>query len=241
MRESEPGVEELNSWIRSHPETWGDAAPGLSISDDRLTRIAEQAISLATQRAGRRGRVRRRIVGAGIGGLCFVGGTVGVAAWLRSEPPTAPQIGVVCRAEPRVDADATVVEPKTDPIAACRALMQTETDGADDNLVACVGAGGAVEVFPGSDSTCAELGLVLADPEPTPYNLATIDLQERLVERINLEPCRPVSDVAALVKDILRDAGLEGWTVVVEPESVNGICGKADVDPVDRTVLVVDF
>lgn len=243
-REPEVSVEELRSWIRNHPESRTDSAGDAAISDERLDGIAERALVRVHDRERRRRRRRRRIVGAGIGGVTFVAGTVGVAAWLRSEPPTAPQIGIVCRSEAAVDADASVIEPGTDPIAGCREVLETSDLGGDvsnADLVACIGGGGAIEVFPGTDATCGQLGLVLADPEPTSENMAVIALQDRLSVEINASACQTVEAVARDAQNVLGDFDLPGWEVVVDPSSDNGVCGKADVDPASQTIVVVEF
>jgi len=238
--EPEVSVEELRSWIRTHPESW----IGTAISDERLASIAEQALARVHERQRRRRRGRRRIVGAGIGGVAFVAGTVGVAAWLRSEPPTAPQVGIVCRSEATVGADASVIEPGIDPIAGCRKVLETSDfagDAANADLVACIGAGGAIEVFPGTGATCGQLGLVLADPEPTSENTAIVVLQDRLSVEINLAACQSVSAVAETARAILGESNLTGWTVATDPSSVDGVCGKADVDPASKRIVVVEF
>lgn len=242
--EPEVSVEELRSWIRNHPESWKGSAADAPISDEQLGGIAERALLRARDGERRRGRRRRRIVGAGIGGVSFIAGTVGVAAWLRSEPPTAPQVGIVCRSEARVDADAYVIEPGLDPISGCRDVLETNGfygDVAGADLVACIGQGGAIEVFPGTDTTCTQLDLVLADPEPTPETMAIIALQDRLSVEINAAACQSVNSVARDARTILDEFDLTGWAVVVDPSSVDGVCGKADVDPESQTVLVVEF
>lgn len=243
-REPEVSVEELSSWIRNHPESWTGSATDSEFSDERLADIAERALVLVHDRERRRRRRRRRIVAAGVGGVTFVAGTVGVAAWLRSEPPTAPQAGIVCRSGATVDADASVIEPGIDPIAGCREVLETSDfggDAANADLVACIGAGGAIEVFPGTDATCGQLGLVLADRQPTSENAAIIALQDRLSVEINLEECENVSAVAEMAEAILGESDLTGWTVAIDPSSADGVCGKADVDPVSETVVVVEF
>ena len=242
--QSEVSPEELRSWIRRHPETWGTAGVGEAISDEQIDRITRRALAKASDDAPRHRRRRRWIVGTGVGAAAVVAGTISAAAWLRTAPPTQPQAGIVCRAEAQVDADAIVIGADVDPVEGCRAAWDSyDVGGPGDRseLMACIGAAGAVEVFPGGASTCSELGLVLADPEITPLTAAIIALQDRLAEEINLQPCETVTAVASRAQTMLDESDLEGWTVVVDPGSQAGVCGKADVDPAAQAVVVVEF
>jgi len=242
-------LDDLAEWLRRHPDAWPPSEE-FTISDTRADEIINSVLvgQRPTPTKARTRRRRRRIVG----GVCFVvaatSGAVVAASMLRSEQPTQPQAGAACRAEPHVRADAIVIAPGVDPLEGCRALW---IDGGFDGLgrddpttavvpvlSACIGGGGAIEVFPGEQSVCADLGLAVADPTLSPENQAIVDLQDRLVEDINLPDCIPVSEAATLAAAILDESPLTGWDVTISPGADNGTCGKVAVDATDTRIIV---
>lgn len=110
--------------------------------------------------------------------------------------------------------------------------------GGVPELASCVDPRGPINVFPGSESVCQQLGLQSADPDLTPANEAVVQLQDRLAQEVNLAECRPVSDVAAAATGFVSEAGLEGWQVVVTAGDETGECGKAAVDSNTQTVSI---
>ncbi len=237
--------EDLAVWIRRHPEVWHYAELQSSDADvDNVEAIIEGIIAGDPPRPLRSGRQRRRVVGGACVVAVVVGGAVGAAALIRSGQPSAPEAGVVCRAEARVDANAIVLQPGQDPIEGCRALwaagrFESHEHSVDvPELASCVDPRGAVNVFPGPESVCQELGLQPADPDLTPVNQAIVELQDRLAQEINLAACQPVGEVVPQARGILDETGIEGWEVVIEPGSEEGVCGKTAVDSAARTVTV---
>jgi len=238
--------EDLSVWIRRHPEVWhyAELQSSDAADDGNVDAIIESVIAGGKPRVLRPGRRRRRIVGGACVVAVIVGGAVGAAALIRSGQPSAPEAGVVCRAEARVDASAIVLEPGQDPIEGCRALWadgrfesSVHSDDVPD-LASCVDPHGPINVFPGPETVCQELGMQPADADLTPANEAVVALQDRLAQEINLAECRPVSDVAAAATGFVSEAGLEGWQVVVTAGDEAGLCGKAAVESTTQTVSI---
>lgn len=241
--------DEVSSWIRQHPEVWADAvdAPSSFEIDDLVSQVVSGARD--RRRAEETGRRHRRFVATGALTIVVVtGGAVGVAALIRSSQPSRPSEGIACRSAADTRADAIVVEAGSDPVGRCRTLWTdgklTEPGqalGEVPPLVACVGAAGVIEVYPGDSSVCAQLALVVADASLTPDNQAMVVLQNRIVDEINDQPCFTAIDVAALAQQIVDESELEGWTVSVRPDSKNASCAKAALDVPTRTISIVKF
>lgn len=170
-------------------------------------------------------------------------GGVAAAALLRSEPPTRPEAGVVCRARAERDADALVLPMPPDPVDACRTSWTNgEIPGADlqlpvPALTPCIGSGGAVEVFPAID-TCDELGLASAASALTSELEAVVRLQQRIADDVNAQPCRTTQTVRGQVRRLLDELELVSWSIEVEVGFEHSMCAKAEVDAAALTVRV---
>lgn len=207
------------------------------------------------RRAGR----LRRCIAFGAGATILVGSGFAAASILRSDAPTRVDVGLLCRATPDVDSSASLIELDDDPIGACRKLwesgeMAAMSDvggghaGSDEpssravvpDLVACVGAGGVVEVFPlahgvAAEHQCGQLDLGTLGTAPL-----TRDPIARLGDRVSLEvnaTCVPIDDAPAVLGGILRDLDLVGWQILVE-EGVDP-CARVALDPDARTLHVL--
>ena len=241
--------DEVSLWIRQHPEVWADAvdAPSSSEIDDLVGQVISGARD--RRRAEESGRRRRRFVATGALTIVVVtGGAVGVAALIRSGQPSRPSEGIACRSAADTRADAIVVEAGSDPVGRCRTLWTDgeltepgQAIGESPSLVACVGASGVIEVYPGDSSVCAQLGLIVADAALTPESQAMLALQGRIVDEINDQPCFAAIEVAAIAQLIVDESELEGWTVSVRPDSEDASCAKAAVDVPTRTISIVKF
>lgn len=230
-------LDALAHWIRAQGSDDAVAA----LTDDRMRELTDRA--LAEGRRRRTSRRRRRLA-AGLGvGVLAAGSAVAAAVALRSEP-TAPEIGIVCRAEAALDASAIVIEPGSDPIAACRARWDAgdfEDAGTSDeprDLVACIGRPGGIEVFPGDAGTCEQLGLDQADTTPSADNGARLDLQDRLIADINEIDCLSAAEAEAEARRILAELGLDEWTVRVNDDAVGADCAKAGIETGATTVFI---
>ncbi len=241
--------DEVSSWIREHPEVWADALESPSTAE--IDELVGQVVSGARdrRRADETGRRRRRLVATvALTIIVVTGGAVGVAALIRSGQPSRPSEGIACRSAADPRADAIVVEAGSDPVGRCRTLWTDgeltqpgQAVGEVPPLVACVGASGVIEVYPGGSSMCGQLGLVVADPSLTPENQAMVALQDRIVELINDQPCVAATKAAAIAQEIVNESELNGWTVSVRPDSENASCAKAALDVPTKTISVVKF
>jgi|CXWL01.1.fsa_nt_gi hypothetical protein len=247
MRDGERDVveAELAEWVLRHPEVW-PVARGVRLSDEQVDRLVARIVAgdHAVGRSGPRRWQRGTIAVGAWAVVVLASASLGAAALLRSGQPSVPEAGAACRAEAAVDASAIVVAPGEEPIVACRELWVAGAfeelvgvRGVPD-LVACIGGGGAVEVFPGGPSVCGGLGLVAADADLSVGNERIVGLQDRVVEEINAAGCLSVADAALGAEQILSESGLEGWRVVVYSEVGDGVCGGVVVDSETRTLLV---
>lgn len=238
----------LVEWVRQHPDVW-PVADRQRLADDRIDALVRRIVAgdRAATRPGTarlRHRHRRKVVVAVSLAVAVSGMSLGAAALLRSGQPSVPEAGAACRAEAAVDASAIVVAPGEEPILACRELWVAgafeELAGVRGvpDLVACIGGGGAVEVFPGRPSVCGGLGLVAADVDLSVGNERIVGLQDRVVEEINAVGCLSVGDAALAAEQILSESGLEGWRVVVDSEVGDGVCGMVGVDSETRSLFV---
>ncbi len=234
----------LRAWLRT-PQDRFDAPTGAEMSGERMAELTEAAIADGRTRLARQQRATRRrrgiVVVAAAAVLCS-GGAV-AAAILRSQPDS-PQTGTACHAEAVIGADAIVVEPGGDPITRCRKLW----DGGDfrehgvheppDQLAACIGPGGGIDVFPGDESTCPDLGLRIADTELNEESQAIVDLQERLITEINEPDCLTETEASAAARQILDDLGFKDWPVKVNPDATDASCAKAGIGSDNHHVFI---
>ncbi|MDQ3094886.1 MAG: hypothetical protein M3Q82_02840, partial [Actinomycetota bacterium] len=168
----------------------------------------------------RRRRGRRGFAVAAAVGLVAAGSAT--AAVLVNRQPSTPQFGIVCRAAATIDADAVaVVAPSdNDPLAVCARLWERGqlpdvdappiTGALIPPLIACIGSGGAIEVFPGLDA-CGRLGLVPAALESSPETQRIVELQAAVSE-LNIEGCLAEVAVTERLAELLGELGLERWT-----------------------------
>ncbi|MBI4933831.1 MAG: hypothetical protein HY828_08135 [Actinobacteria bacterium] len=238
----------LSAWILEHPEVWGLAveAPTTTVQDDAVRRItsgrhaAERAYEFTRRR-------RRAIAGGALAIAVLAGGSVGVAALIRSGQPDRPNEGITCRAAADLRADAIVIDIKADPVAECATVWSEGkfaapgSEPAIPELAVCIADAGNIEVFPGDQSVCARLGLTASDSTLSPENDAVVALSDRVTNEINLADCASAAAATDAAQLIVNESGLKGWTVVVRPDSAGAACAKAAVDAPTRTVTIVKF
>lgn len=238
----------LSVWILEHPEVWGLATetPATAARDEAVRRITSG--QHVTERANEFARRRRRfIAGGALAVAVLAGGTAAVAAVIRSAQPTRPNEGITCRASADVRADAIVIDIQADPVAGCATLWSEGkfaspgSEPAIPQLAECIAAAGNIEVFPGDESVCARLGLIASDSTLSSESNVVVALTDRLTSEINLADCASAAAVTGAAQVIVDESGLEGWTVVVRPDSAGAACAKVAVDAPTRTVTVVKF
>lgn len=166
-----------------------------------------------------------------------------------SGQPSRPEAGVACRAAADVDADVVAAAPSLEALAACAEVWEAGElpdvdadpvlgDGTAPPLIACIGQGGLVEVYPYVDA-CEALGLEAADSQLSPYNQRVVQLQEG-VAKLNLEICHGVGAIAQQINDLLFELDLDDWSVS-QPTSTPAApeaCAKGDVDASVRDVRI---
>jgi hypothetical protein len=193
-------------------------------------------------------RVRRRWIAAGAAITVLAGGTVAAALW-NGAKPAHPEAGIACRASADPKADAQVIPPATDPLAACTQLWLAgvlpdvvhggpATDVAPP-LFACVDPGGGLDVFPNQADppvSCTDLGLVDADTDLV--DDPRVVLQDRLTNDINLI-CVDLKTARELAHKALTDLGLTDWTVTVRDNARD--CVKAGEDPDTKSVYLLSL
>ncbi|MFT3851985.1 MAG: hypothetical protein QM733_04500 [Ilumatobacteraceae bacterium] len=231
----------LADWLHRHPES---AATFTEPDDVVVAQVVAQVAAAERRRAGARRRRRRRIAGGAILAVVATGGAVTAAALLNRGEPSRPEAGTVCRAAASFDADAVVIEPGLDPLDGCRhqwengAFADSGQAGEVPNLVACVDPRGPINVFPGDENTCGQLGLAEAGPLGEREQQA-VELDEQITE-MNGGPCTTATDFTAAVVDVFAKSGESDWSVVLSPGAENAPCVLAAVDSVTRTVTLFD-
>lgn len=240
-------VEELCTWIRRHPETWGEFVDDVTPDDvDRLVvGIVSGERAQAREAQHRRRRLRRVVAGAGLVVVLSAGAVA--ANLLGSGQPTQPNLLVACRAEADPRADAVVIDSLDDPIGGCAEQWATGEfrgrwpSAEGPPLVACISNAGVVEVYPGDAGVCSGLGYAEADPTLSPENQAIVNLNERVAADINAQPCASSEEVADRAERILAESGLERWSVSVSPGHEHAPCAKVALDATMRSLTVVSF
>lgn len=241
-------VEDLCTWIRQHPETWGEFVD--DVSPDEVSRLVAGIVSGERERVReaqhRRRRRRRLFGGAGIVVL-LGGGAVAAANLLGPGQPTQPNFLVACRAEADPRSDAVAIDSLDDPVGGCAEQWATGEfrgrwpSAEGPPLVACISGVGVIEVYPGDDGVCSALGIADADPTLSPENEAIVELNNRVAEEINLQPCASSAETADRAEGILDESGMERWTVAVTPGHEHAPCAKVALDATARSLTVVSF
>ena len=188
-------------------------------------------------------KLRRGAVVVSIGAALAIGGVgLGVAA-IVSRQPDRPDQAPACRDAPIRDSNIVALAPGDDALSRCGELWADGTitspmhaPNSVPPLVACIGQGGIVEVFPGPPTLCGELGLDPASPTPDPGTNAVSDLTNRITDELNLADCVDVAGAIDTVDAILRDVDLAHWTIDNSSVPADSICVKAEVDAATTSV-----
>lgn len=195
----------------------------------------------------KRRRRRQRRVGLIVAvGLVAAGSTT--AAFLLNRQPATPQFGIACRAAAEIDADAIAFEvaPEDDPIKACARLWQSGqlpdsdapplTGGIIPPLTACIGPGGAIEVFPNLED-CEALGLDPAAPL-SPETQRVVALTTAVSE-LNLRGCLTEQEIKRRVEELFAVFDVKNWEVrPLRSSGPAGACVKAQVEPTASEVVL---
>ncbi|MGB3410871.1 MAG: hypothetical protein WBA45_06695 [Microthrixaceae bacterium] len=246
--------EELSAWILAESAgtpaldpTSGDLDKSERMSDERMAELTELVISRGRRlqsRTPRRRRKRRIAVGTAIAVALTATTAVG-ALVLSREQPTNPAAGSACRAEAKKDASALVIPLTDDPVAYCRSawdsgsLKKFGIDSPPKSLTACINGQGVIEVFPGTESVCAQLGLSLADTNLNPENRRIVELNDRIISEINETDCLSAEEAESTARRILNDIGLDDWTVRINADAVGADCAWAGIGDDNHHVFIM--
>lgn len=239
--------DEIDAWIRRHPEVWhhaGRPVPVEGIDDDDIDAVIRRLVDGITSTKRRRPRRRVAVAVGAVLAVAAVGGTT-AALMSRDGQPSRPEGGVTCLAEPSLRNHAVAIGTGMDPIEGCRAEWEHGSfrdlvDGTTPALVACISPTGKINVFPGDVTVCHELELQPADATLDAESAAVVALQDRLADEINLASCAPAADVAEHAQRILDEARLPGWQVQIGADVATSTCARATVDSDNHTVLIIE-
>lgn len=228
-------LEDLADWIRAEHSV-GNHDVGEPMTDERMDALTDRAVAEGARRQVRARHRRRRRLAAGIGVAVALstGGAVAAALFWQEEP-TRPQAGTVCRSTADVDADAIVTEVSADPVGVCRNLwddgefVELGVIERPAELAACVSENGTVDVFPGTNDVCADLGLAVADTDLGPDGATMVELETRLVDEINMIDCLSATEAEAVARQVLEDLELGDWQIEVNADARGAACAKASV------------
>ncbi|MEO3750574.1 hypothetical protein [Streptomyces sp. B6B3] len=186
-------------------------------------------LTRARQRA-RRGRMRRLVVIPAVAAVVMGGATAGGVSLLRNDGHVADASGVEC-VEPLVDDGVRTHSPEVikDPVEFClgswKAFYDFEPTG---DVTACAPADDRelVRVYVGGREVCEAHGeIVYRGPTDEQRRLARFqDALDRELMRPYPEKPR-LSEIGAMVEDLLADHDLTNWSVAYGPEdypSING-------------------
>lgn len=207
--------------------------------DDAGTRQAvfDRAVTRSTVRRRRSRRLIPVVAAAAV--FAAAGSAVAAVLIIRSSSPDPAT--VLCYGDVRVDASRASVDPGDDPIAACQQAWSDSdfTEIFNDRplppLAACKLPSGITAVFPADRSDpCETLGIAAAGPPPRQDERIRA-FSDEVTEALD-DGCISMTTLEQAVRDALHAAGLDDWSVVVEPVSSTRVCGSIDIDPVAGTV-----
>lgn len=237
-------------WLRRHPEDWiFVTAEDVLTVDPFVRRTFERASARRASLAEARRRRRRRWLRGGVAGLIGLSvTTAGALAFVASRHDSRPEAGVTCWSAPSAEANAVVIEATDDPLGGCTQVWlhgdlpdpsHPDPAATAPTLVACVGARGGFEVFPGGGGdVCGAMSMTPADPGPAP-ELAAIDT---LVDEISVlngsGPCLSRETVTSASAAAVKRSGLHGWSVDQQPGFDDKHCFVGAVDSAAKTVSI---
>jgi hypothetical protein len=214
-------------------------------ADAMLLRV----LALPTSAAGLvNGRPRRRrwVVAAGVVTSSVVATSAAAAVLLQFRSSDREVLACYEAAASDADRFEMRIDAGDDPVAACSRLWTDGTFGTagQPESRACSTSDGTTAVVPGDDvSACAGAGLEPIEPAigdgATPDDEAVDSVSLRLAQAF-IDACLDEQQSRTEAASALRDAGLDDWDVVVSvPFSAQRPCGLADVDAVERTIVIV--
>ena len=215
---------------------------------EELRHVARGARGLGDD--DRRRHLRTRRIGIAVG-LAVLGAGGATVAYFAGQQPDRPEAGAACRSAPTPDSKIFAIGPGEDPLERCAELWETGVlpdprnprEGPQDvpPLVACIGEGGIVEVYPGPDDLCAALGLAPAAATLSEENQRVAELSVRIADDVNAADCAAVAVVEARVEAILDELELADWSIEREQGVESASCVKAQVVSDTHRVVIAGY
>jgi hypothetical protein len=181
-------------------------------------------------------RIRRGWV---IGGVSVVMIVAAAFAVLRHDAPDNPTT-MLCYSERSANPAQRQELPTGDPVAACREVWQSGVFGTGEvpALTACVTNDGIIAVVPGGDQACVDLGFALWRGSFDDDDQSVIDFHEELARSLT-STCYGEQNAKEVVRALLNDYGLDGWTVLSNDNWTDAFpCTASGVDAASKTVTL---
>lgn len=222
--------EEVYRAIRRTPTMWSEMNKSIYEPDFEAIRdLVHNRRNHQNQSKPTGNRIRKKVIAIFAVFTILSGGTLVTARILTTIKPKIVGAGTVCRAESKTDAYAMVSGPSGDPISFCRREWESgqftkqRGDGPVPPLAACVSKQHIVEIFPGYEEVCGQMGMSIANLELSSYQKAVIELQRRTAEEVNAK-CVPIDEGVQLVKKALDQLQLGDWKIETGIASRPGPC-----------------
>ena len=181
-------------------------------------------------------RIRRGWV---IGGVSVVMIVAAAFAVLRHDAPDNPAT-MLCYGEKSAHPAQREQLSTGDPVAACREVWQSGLFGTTQvpPLSACVTNDGIIAVVPGGDQACIDLGYSLWRDSFDEDEQSAIEFHDEVGLTLGTT-CYSEPEATQVVKALLSEYGLTGWTVVTNDDRADAFpCTASAVDPPTKTITL---
>lgn len=199
----------------------------------------------AARIAGRRGRIRRRLVIGGLGFAIAASGVAAASGVFTGTPEELATTSVGCYEGADQTSGVTVITVADGtPVEACRRAL-----GTDAPLVACAD-GPQLVVLRGR--SCEEHDLQPVPPEYTAARAKVVAFHRAVVAIESSSDCIATDEFAERVQKLLDDSGWTGWRTQVRSDLATGPCGRVtmmggdgrrylegSLDPREKVVLII--
>ena len=241
---NEDFFEESYRTIRRTPSMWSEMNESIDEPDFEAIRdLVYERISVERRIQPFLTRMRMKFLGIFVIFTVVGGGALATAHILTTDQPKIVAAGTVCRAEAKANADAMVSGPSDDPISFCKREWESgeftkqRGNGPVPPLAACISKQHIIEIFPGYEEVCGQMGLSIANLELSSYQKGVIELQKRTAEKVNAE-CIPLDEGILVIKKILGQLHLEDWKIAVGNSPKPGPCSLTEMDETERSIMI---
>ena len=201
----------------------------------------DEAMLAGILTAGRPNRLNSPPIRRGwvIGGISVMMIVAAAFAVLRHDAPDNPTT-MLCYGELSTHPATRQELPTRDPVAACREMWQSGLFGTSEvpPLTACITSDGVIAVVPGGDQACVDLGFSLWRGSFDDAEQSAIDFHEQMARSLTFT-CYGEQEATRLVKALLSEHGLDGWTIVSNDNWTDAFpCTASGVDTGSKTVTL---